>query len=129
MFKELPYIAPAAGCYFRVLMLLVHCFPPPQRFSKGSCYCYCLSLEAMSYFQCVLISRGLVSCLSWNERGCVRPVQVLLNERSRKSQPLLAASLPKESILLVSILLYLYVLVSGLNNYHSVNTRHCMESV
>lgn len=79
--------------------------------------------------------------MSWNERGCVRPIQVLLNEQSGKSQPLFsyflpAASLPKESVPLVSVLLQvltlnqnLYVLVSGLNNCHGVNTRHYMESV
>lgn len=60
-------------------MLLVHCFPPPQRLFKDSCYC--LSVEATVYFQRVLISRGLVYCLSWNESGFVRLVQVLLNEQ------------------------------------------------
>lgn len=78
-FKDLSYLAPGASCYFRVLMLLVHCFPPPQRFPKGSCCCLCL--EATLYFQRGLISWGLVYCLSWSGRGCVGPAQVSLNEQ------------------------------------------------
>lgn len=79
VFKDLSYLAPEGSCYFRVLMLLVHCFPPPQRFPKGSSCCLCS--EAMLYFQRGLISWGLVYCLSWTGRGCVRPAQVSLNEQ------------------------------------------------
>lgn len=79
VFKDLSYLAPEAGCYFRGLMLLVHCFPPPQRLFKD--FCYCLSIGATVYFQRALISRGLAYCLSWNESGLVRLVQVLLNEQ------------------------------------------------